>query len=268
MIYVLRYGLTFFLITLCVNTAFTQVLLKAHAHNDYTHKRPLYDALEQSFFSVEVDLFYRDGNFLVAHIKPGIRKKKTLRKLYLEPLKKIVNENGTVYQDGPLEFVMMIDLKGGWNEQQLDELQKEVEQYAELITVFKSGVKEPGAVTILLSAAGHFKEKLFNQEVRYFSIDGRLDDLGSGYDHKLIPRVSSNYKHVFKWRGKGVFPDHEKQRLQELVTQVHSENRKIRFWASPDKKSVWKELLDAGVDWINVDKLQKFRAFYLDYRQD
>ena len=42
-------------------------LVHAHAHNDYEHKRPLFDALEQGFCSVEADVWLVEGKLLVAH---------------------------------------------------------------------------------------------------------------------------------------------------------------------------------------------------------
>ncbi|HET6325009.1 MAG TPA: hypothetical protein VFG04_09940, partial [Planctomycetaceae bacterium] len=42
-------------------------LIRAHAHNDYEHKRPLFDALDQGLCSVEADIFLVDGQLLVGH---------------------------------------------------------------------------------------------------------------------------------------------------------------------------------------------------------
>ena len=39
----------------------------AHAHNDYEHDRPLLDALEHGFTSVEADVWLVDGELRVAH---------------------------------------------------------------------------------------------------------------------------------------------------------------------------------------------------------
>ena len=38
------------------------VLVNAHAHNDYEHDRPLHEALDNQFVSVEADVFMIDGN--------------------------------------------------------------------------------------------------------------------------------------------------------------------------------------------------------------
>src|SRR4030095_12119754 len=52
----------------CLVPAFAQTpLLRAHAHNDYEHTRPLLDALEQGFCSVEADIYLIDGELRVAH---------------------------------------------------------------------------------------------------------------------------------------------------------------------------------------------------------
>lgn len=44
-------------------------LVHAHAHDDYEHKRPLFDALDRGFCSVEADVHLVDGQLLVAHIR-------------------------------------------------------------------------------------------------------------------------------------------------------------------------------------------------------
>src|SRR5688500_5242918 len=41
-----------------------RVLPHAHAHNDYLHDRPLLDALDHGFNSVEADIFLVDGQLL------------------------------------------------------------------------------------------------------------------------------------------------------------------------------------------------------------
>ena len=41
-------------------------LANAHAHNDYEHDRPLLDALDEGFTSIEADVFLVEGQLLVA----------------------------------------------------------------------------------------------------------------------------------------------------------------------------------------------------------
>src|SRR4051794_37229130 len=83
-------------------------LKNAHAHNDYLHRRPLFDALDQGFNSVEADVFLVDGKLLVGHsileLKPG----RTLESLYLDPLRDRVRANGgKVYRDSPVFWLLV-----------------------------------------------------------------------------------------------------------------------------------------------------------------
>ena len=58
-------------------------LPNAHAHNDYEHNRPLFDALDHGFTSVEADVFLVDGKLLVGHDREALKPERTLDSLYL-----------------------------------------------------------------------------------------------------------------------------------------------------------------------------------------
>ena len=58
-------------------------LMQAHAHNDYHHKRPLLEALDHGFCSVEVDIFLVGGSLLVGHDRGELKPGKTLQSLTL-----------------------------------------------------------------------------------------------------------------------------------------------------------------------------------------
>src|SRR5438105_5170374 len=89
-------------------------LTRVHAHNDYEHKHPLWDALDHGFCSVEADIYLVNGKLLVAHMRSQVKPERTLEKLYLDPLRQRVKENGgRVYAAGP-EVVLLIDIKTDW----------------------------------------------------------------------------------------------------------------------------------------------------------
>lgn len=60
-------------------------LWRAHAHNDYLHTRPLLDALDHRFGSVESDIFLVGKQLLVAHDPVELDPTRTLESLYLAP---------------------------------------------------------------------------------------------------------------------------------------------------------------------------------------
>ena len=238
-------------------------LPNAHAHNDYEHNRPLFDALEQGFTSLEADVHLIEGQLFVVHDRPaktaGVP---TLADLYLEPLRQVISRNGgQVYSgyDGP--FLLMIDIKTG-AEPTYAALQPILERYADILTRVENDSLYPGPVTVFLSGNRPIKT-VVAQTTRWVGIDGRPPDLGKGYSPELMPVISDRYSKHFKWKGKGPMPKKEWAHLQNLVTQAHAEGKKVRFWASPENPMVWKTLLRGGADLINTDQLVELREFLL-----
>src|SRR4051794_7241519 len=83
-------------------------LLNAHAHNDYAHPRPLFDALDQGFTSVEADVFPVDGELLVGHNRRDLKPDRTLETLYLAPLADRVEKNsGHVFPQATRFFLLI-----------------------------------------------------------------------------------------------------------------------------------------------------------------
>ncbi len=84
----------------------------AHAHNDYEHDRPLFDALEHGFTSVEADVWLVDGELLVAHDLENVQQGVTLESLYLDPLSALLRGHGrSVYPGWDGSFQLLIDIK-------------------------------------------------------------------------------------------------------------------------------------------------------------
>jgi hypothetical protein len=237
-------------------------LERAHAHNDYEHTRPLLDALDHGFCSVEADIHLVDGELLVAHDLHQTRPGRTLETLYLEPLRQRVQQHhGTVFPHGPA-FILLIDVKSD-ADAAYAVLRQRLRPYADILTRFESGRAIPNAVTAILSG-NRPRQRLLEDPVRYAAYDGRVADLNSRLSPDFMPLVSDNWRSLFGWRGDGPFPDVERQKLQELVDRAHQQGFKIRFWGAPDRPAAWQVLHDAKVDLINTDNLAGLRAFLLE----
>src|SRR5437588_10997540 len=86
-------------------------LIHAHAHNDYEHTRPLFDALDRGFCSIEADVHLVNGKLLVAHDLKDAKPERTLEALYLEPLRERAKRNaGRIYPSGPT-ILLLVDVK-------------------------------------------------------------------------------------------------------------------------------------------------------------
>lgn len=234
-------------------------LPRAHAHNDYEHSRPLLDALEKGFCSVEADIHLVDGNLLVAHDRDKVSATRTLEALYLKPLRARSQENGgRIYRGGP-SLLLLIDFKSE-AKSTYAVLREVLRGYEDIVTTYSNGNRMEKAVTVVISG-NRPKAELARERVRHAAIDGRLPDLGGEVSNQVIPLISSNWSNSFKWRGNGDFSRLEREKLEGIVLRAHTEGRKIRFWNTPDSPKAWKELADAGVDLINTDNLSGLSSF-------
>jgi hypothetical protein len=238
-------------------------LVRAHAHNDYEHKRPLFDALDQGFCSVEADIYLVEGQLLVAHERSKVKPERTLQALYLDPLRERVKKNGGhVYPGGP-ECTLLIDMKMDWHAS-YPVLREILKQYAEMLTTFRAGATETNAIRVVIT--GYRSKDMFaGESIRYAGVDGELADLDSGAPADLVPWISSNWAPKFKWRGTGPMPEADKLKLQDIVAKAHQQGRRVRFWGAPDQAVFWGEMLANGVDLINTDDLAGAREFLLKH---
>lgn len=236
-------------------------LRQAHSHNDYEHARPLLDALDQGFCSVEADIYLVDGQLLVAHDRDQVAPGRTLQSLYLEPLRaRVLAHGGRVHRDGP-PIVLLIDFKTE-AESTYPVLREALKPYRDLLTRFTADRTEMRAITVILS--GNRPTAMVAAEAeRWVGIDGRTPDLTAqpAPSRHLMPLVSDAWRTGFTWNGVGRIPEAEKKRLEELVSLAHAQGRLLRFWGAADREEMWAAQQAAGVDLINTDRLADLAAF-------
>jgi len=237
-------------------------LLNGFAHNDYCHKRPLYDALDNGFTNIEADIFLKDNKLIVAHVFPYFKGKRTLERLYLQPLAdRIAQNNGRVYANYDKPVTLMIDIKTNADET-YKALQPLLEKYKSILTTYENGRVIPGAVTIVLSGHKPY-QSIENEQSRLAFIDEDLRRVISrdSVITNVFTMASCKYSKLLRWDGKGTMSQVEKNRLCQFVMTAHRMGEKVRLWASPEKKVVWDELLQCGVDLINTDRLPTLRNY-------
>lgn len=242
-------------------------LVRAHAHNDYEHPRPLFDALDHRFGSVEADIYLVDGQLLVAHDPIDLDPARTLESLYLGPLAARVRaHHGSVYRGyHRTPFQLLIDIKTAGAATYL-ELDRQLRRHRHLFTTYAYGKVRRGPVTAVVSGDRAARAPMEAQRVRRAFYDGRLADLGGAAPASLIPLISDNWTLNFSWQGVGAIPAAERDKLRRIVKAAHERGQRVRFWATPDlpgpaRDAVWGELLAAGVDHLNTDDLAGLEAF-------
>ncbi|MCW3089487.1 MAG: hypothetical protein JWP81_556 [Ferruginibacter sp.] len=255
--------LLFIALLLPLSATFAQnlVLPNAYAHNDYWHKRPLLDALDNGFTYVEADVFLRNNKLIVAHILPCFKKKRTLEELYLKPLLNYVagNNQNESFNTGGL--TLMIDIKSN-ADKTYKALVLLLEKYKSILSGFEDSRLTIRKVTVVIT--GHKPYDLVSEaDRRLVFMDEDLKEAGSDSSSNIYPIASCKYSSLVKWKGKGTISADDIQRLEYYVERAHKNGRKVRLWGSPEKKMVWTELLKYNVDLINTNKLRALRNYLI-----
>lgn len=228
---------------------------EAHAHNDYEHEKPLFDALSQGFTSVEADVWLIKGELYVKHNKPvKLSTTPSLEELYLKPLARIFEaRKDGMYENLDRPFFLMIDIKSE-AEPSYQVLKEKLKAYAYLL----QGEKPP----LLIFLSGNRPIELVKSETDpLVGMDGRPEDLGQGYSKEFMPVISQRFSKIIKWNGKSPLPPEQFAVLENLANRCHQEGKRLRLWASPETKLCWQKLREAGIDLINTDKLEALHLF-------
>lgn len=227
-----------------------------HAHNDYAHARPLLDALDAGFCSVEADVHYAGGTLAVSH--DGKSSPGTLESLYLAPLQaRVASHHGSVYGDGK-PFRLVIDLKD--NTDELPGTIAAVFARYPMLSRFDGATRVPGAVDVVFTGDEAAKRAVVartrwgTRDTNTFSSDEPVVD--ARWTDFALP-----WSDAIDWSGDGAMPADEQRTLAYLVGYAHALHRTIRFYGAPDRPSVWAAEAAAGVDFISANDLVGLARF-------
>lgn len=234
-------------------------LIHAHSHNDYERPRPLFDALELGFTSIEVDIHLVDGQLLVAHDADEVQPGRSLETLYLAPLRAWIEKRGGWAFEDQTPLWLLVDIKTAGPATYMA-LHEQLAEYRDIIASFGAWGRADKPVRVVIS--GNRPAQLMREQpVRYAGYDGRLKDLQSQVSTDFMPLISDNWNNHFEWRGEGEFPQDQRRTLDRIVERCHAYGRRIRFWATPDDPRMWAVLHEAGVDLIGTDHPKRLHDF-------
>ncbi len=245
--------LTFLLIS---SQAPKRLIIRAHSHNDYMQARPLDEALDNGFTSVEVDVFPVGGKLLVSHNEKDIKPEKTIESMYLDKLSVRAKANhGRIYPRSKTTFWVLVDVKKNGAEA-YKTFKTILDKYPEL---------KPNKSHVRFVISGDRAiEAIAADKGKWAGIDGRVEDLGKKYSFEQMPWISGDYGVLYPMfmTDARYFAGNFKP-PSAMVKKVHAEHRLIRFWGVPDKAEFWQDLWGYGVDLINTDHIAALRKWEL-----
>lgn len=227
----------------------------AHSHNDYVNDTPFYKAFKRAFGSIEADVYPVNGSLLVAHSRKEIRGDRTLRKLYLEPLKEGLEKNCS------RQLNLLIDIKENY-EQALPLMVRELRPVKHLVT---TPHKKRRLMVLISGNRPH--PSLYKSYPDFVFFDADLTVPHTPNQWKRVGLVSLQFTRYSTWKGVGPVQEDEAVRVRHLIDSVHAAGKPIRFWAAPDNPLAWSQLMQWGVDYIGTDKINELADFISRQKQ-
>ena len=242
-----------------------------HSHNDYLQERPLYEAVELGYGSIEIDICLTDKKELkVAHVPWFLGGKKEVEELYFAPIAKMIEEKSPVFRystEYPLN--LLIDFKKN-ADSTYKYLKNVFTKYARYITQYgmNGQVIHRGPLVINLTGnkpwAAMAKDTLL-----YARMDGPLllsdtNAIDTTY-LRMTGRVAANYQELVAFKKQCKTEEEFYSRVKANIGWYNRHHLTARYYAVPNKAENWEELVRCGLNWINVDKLKEFSDFYHAY---
>jgi hypothetical protein len=265
---------------------------RGHSHNDYFQDQPLDSAIKHGLNSIEVDVFPRNDELLVAHTVFELDSEKRIDNLYLQPILAMLKRSGSATSDpGAIEteshrpfplprrrrsramdsdsidflvppdsdsLTLLVDFKGDAEKSVslLHQVLAPLQPYLSMVD--KNGEFHRGKVTVLISGNRPKEDQLTHSSgERFLFIDGRKHDIRTGTDTILVPLVSIPWRslHLSRALGRG------EQHMRHLADQAHAQGKLLRIWGAPNREGLWRQMMNSNVDLLSIDDHARFSLF-------
>jgi hypothetical protein len=270
-------------------------LVPVHSHNDYTRRIPLFEALASGCISVEADVHLKGGDLLIGHAAKDLRSSVNLRRMYLEPLQRMLEGRnarlsaedgawrGIFDSDTKQTLVLLIDQKSAGPET-FAELHLQLQPLRDLdyLTYWNGTDKITRPLTIVASGKATFESiTALPKDHRDIFLDAPLATLVSrGDDFSTDPPTlkynisnshyaSTQYRNArtYRWADEyNPYPPTPQGRdlAGTQIEQAASRGLVTRYWGAPTsppnmRDSVWRHLTGVNVGLLNIDDLGEVR---------
>ncbi|RPB13251.1 hypothetical protein P167DRAFT_535298 [Morchella conica CCBAS932] len=258
-------------------TQFTRDIIpkKLHSHNDYWRKAPLFTAIANGAISVEADVWLYNDTLYVGHDTSSLTQNRTFSTLYINPLLEILTlqnpttpfvtsptRNGvydaSVYQT----LFLFVDVKtdGATTWPAVLKALQPLRTRNYLTTVNGTTIT-PGPITIIGTGATPL-DQIRSKSSRDYFYDGPLTELDEKNITRAISPIASTAftSTIGAVNGTGLSAE-QRKKVEGQVKEAHEKGIWVRYWDLPSwpvsvRDGVWRDLVAAGVDLLNVDDLE------------
>lgn len=129
------------------------------------------------------------------------------------------------------------------------------------LTTVNGSTITPGPVTVIGTGASPL-ELIAPVNVRDYFFDGSLEDIETKNITRAISPIASTsfLSAIGEIHGTGLSAT-QKQTLKSHIKVAHDRGIQVRYWELPSwpistRNAVWRELVESGVDLLNVDDLE------------
>jgi len=278
---------------------------QCHSHNDYWRQVPLFQALHYGCTSVEADVWLMDMDesgdfdFYVGHTPAALKRERTLRNLYINPLVRmletmnynisVARSNG-VFESSPTQsLVLLVDLKNDpFIAFKAFSAQLEPLRSRGYLTYHNGTDLVPGPLTIVATGRTPYTSILSQPYTRRdIFFDAPLGNLTSlpvtnvqlvesganvdhfqGYNTTTSLYASESLRrvlgHPFPFLLPGSPSPWQLERIRSVTRAAHERGLKVRWWDTPAwprsrRERTWRILMREGADVLNVDDLKGAR---------
>lgn len=213
----------------------------AHSHNDYEQNKPFTLAFNELFGSIEADIFLSNGSILVGHNLNDLKPNRSLENLYLAPM---------VAYNPTRKLQLLIDIK--------TEAITTLNALVDLLKKYPSIINNKN-IRIVISGNAP-KPSEFAQYPDFIWFDGRINTDYTKEQLQKIALLSGDYGNFVVKRRWPLLPE-DLEKMQAAINRSHGLEKPIRFWASPDFKDAWEQMITLKVDYINTDKISELSDY-------
>ena len=235
-------------ICLFTNGQAVNKLPKIHSHNDYDQTSPFYEAFRAGAASVEIDVFYKNKELMVAHEEHQIQPERTFTNLYVKPLQHLLADGEYIHT-----ISYLVDVKT----EAYSTLEKLVEETSRYPHIFNN---KPHGLKLIISG-NRPRQQDFHTYPEYIFFDSREPSDRNERNGDRIKMVSRDFSDFTKWKGENRFPQADSVNLVRFVQDCHNNMLPVRFWNTPDEHEFYKKLIELKADYIHTDQPYQLANF-------